>query len=77
MTPFPKVEEMLQLNIFLHDIDFVGGELIGDLARRSNQKFEKGVKVLRYNNQTCYVSDMNSLFKSFRCSTCDTMFSKT
>ena len=77
MTDIPKVEEMLQLNIFLYDIDFVDGELIGELARRSIQKFEKSVKLLRYNNHICYVSDMNSFFKSFRCSTCDTIFSKT
>ena len=77
MTDIPKVEEMLQLNIFLYDIDFVDGELIGQLARRSIQKFEKSVKLLRYNNHICYVSDMNSCFKSFRCSTCDTIFSKT
>ena len=73
----PKVEEMLQLNIFLYDIDFVDVELIGEIARRSIQKFQKSVKLLRYNNHICYVSDMNSFFKSFRCSTCDTIFSKT
>ena len=77
MTDIPKVEEMLQLNIFLYYIDFVDGELIGELARRSIQKFEKSVKLLHYNNHICYVSDMNSFFKSFRCSTCDTIFSKT
>ena len=77
MTDIPKVEEQLQLNIFLYGIDFVNGELIGERARRSIQKFEKSVKVLRYNNHICYISDMNSFFKSFRCSTCDTIFSKT
>ena len=77
MTAIPKVEERLQLNIFLYDIDCVNGELIGELARRSIQKFEKSVKLLRYNNHICYVSDMNSSFKSFRCSTCDTICSKT
>ena len=77
MTDIPKVEEMLQLNIFLYDIDFVDGELIGELARRSIQKFEKSVKLLRYNNHICYVNNINALFKSFRCTTCDTFFSKT
>ena len=77
MTDIPKVEGMLQLNIFLYDIDFVDRELTGELARRSIQKFEKSVKLLRSNNHICYVSDMNSLLKSFRCSTCDTVFSKT
>ena len=45
-TDNPKVEEMLQLNIFPCDIDFVDGELIVELARRSIQKFEKSVKLL-------------------------------
>ena len=39
MTEFSKVEEILQLNIFLYDIDFVDGELIGELCRRSIQKY--------------------------------------
>ena len=77
MTDIPKAEEMLQLNIFLYDLDFVDGELIGELARRSIQKFEKSVKLLRYNNHICCVSDMNSFLQTFRCSTCDTIFSKT
>ena len=77
MTDIPKVKELLQLNIFLYDIDFVDGELIGELAQRSFQRVEKSVKLLRYNNHICYVSDMNSFFKSFRCSICDTIFSKT
>ena len=76
MTDIPKMEEMLQLNIFLYDIAFVDGELIEELAR-SVHKFEKSVKLLRYNNHICYVSDMNSFFKFFRWSTSDTILSKT
>ena len=41
LTDIPKVEEILQITIFLYDIDFVDGELIGELARRSIQKDEK------------------------------------
>ena len=77
MTDIPKVEAMLQLIILLYVIDFVDGELIGELARRFLQTFIKSVKPLRYNNHICYVSDMNSFFKSLRCSTFDTIFSKT
>ena len=77
MTDVPKVEEMLHLNIYLYDIDFVDGELIGELCRRSIQKYEKSVKLLRYNNHICYVNNINALFKVFRCTTCDTFFSKT
>ena len=35
LNEFPKVEDLLQLKIFLYDIDFVDGELIGELCRRS------------------------------------------
>ena len=77
MIGIPKVEEMLQFNIILYDIDFVDGELIGELARRSIQKSEKSVKLLRYNNHICYVNDMNSFLKSFCCSKCNTIISKT
>ena len=77
MTDIRKVEELLQLNSFLYDIDFVDGDLIGELARGSIQKLEKSVKLLRFNNHICYVSDMNSFIKSFCCSTCDTIFSNT
>ena len=77
MTDIPKAEDLMQLNVFLYDIDFVDGELIGELCRRSIQKFEKSVNLLRYNNHICYVNNINALFKAFRCTTCDTFFSKT
>ena len=77
MTDIPKVEEMLQLNIFLYYIDFVDGELIGELCRSSIQKYEKSVKLLRFNNHICYVNNINALFKTFGCTTCETFFSKT
>ena len=77
MTDIPKVEDLLQLNVFLYDFDFVDGELIGELARRRIQKFEISVKLLRYNNHICYVNNINTLFKAFRCTTSDTFFSKT
>ena len=77
MNDIPKIEDLLQLNIFLYDIDFVDGELIGKLARRSIQKYENSVKLLRYNNHISYVNNINALFKTFRCATCDTFFPKT
>ena len=76
MTDNPKVEEMLQLNIFLYDIELVDGELIVELCR-SIQKYEKSVKILRYDNHICYVNNINALLKAFRCTACDTLFSKT
>ena len=53
------------------------GELIDELCRRSIQKYEKSVKLLRYHNHICYVNNINALFEAFRCTTCDTFFTKT
>ena len=72
----PKYEDLLQLNIFLFDIDFVDGELISEVCRRSFRNFEKNIKLLRYNNHICYVNNINASFKTFRCATCDKVFSK-
>ena len=77
LKDIPKMEDLLQLNIFLYDIDFVDGELIGELCRRSIQEYENSVKLRRYNNHICYIKNINALFKAFRCTTCDTFFSKT
>ena len=77
MKDIPKNEDLLQLNILLYDIDFVDGELIGELCRRSIQKYEKSVKLLRYNNHICYVNNINASFKAIQCTTGDTFFSKT
>ena len=61
LNDIPKAEDLLQLNFFLYDIDFVDGELIGELCRRSIQKYEKSVKLLRYNDHICYVNNINEL----------------
>ena len=50
LNDIPKIEDLLQLNNFFYDTDFVDGELIGELRRRSIRKFEKSVKLLRYNS---------------------------
>ena len=77
LNDITNAEDLLQLNIFLYDIDFADGELIGELCRRSIQKYENSVKLLRYNNHICYVNNINAFVKAFRCTTCDTSLSKT
>ena len=44
------VEDPLTLNILLYDIDIVDGNVIGELVRRSAQKYYITVRLLRYNN---------------------------
>ena len=76
MTDILKMGDFLQLNIFFYDLNFADGELIGELCRRSIQKYERSVKLLRYNNHICYANNINALSKALRCTTCDTFFSK-
>ena len=49
----PTVKGLLTLNIVLYDIDIVDGSIIRELARRSVQKYENTVRLLRYNNHLC------------------------
>ena len=76
MNDIPIVEDLLTLNIFLYDIDIVDGNIVGELARRSVQKYENTVRLLRYNNHICYVNNNNAVFQSFRCPNCDTFFNR-
>ena len=61
----------------LYDIDIVDGNIIGELARRSVQKYDNTVRLLRYNNHICYVSNINAVFQSFPCPNCDTFSNRT
>ena len=46
MSVIPTVEDLLTLNILLYDIDIVDGNIVGELARRSLQKYENTVRLL-------------------------------
>ena len=76
MNDIPIVEDQLTLNILLYDIDIVDGNIVGELARRSVQKYKNTVRLLRYNNHLCYVNNINAVFQSFRCPNCDTFFNR-
>ena len=77
MNDIPFVEDQLTLNIVLYDIDIVDVNIIGELARRNLQKYNNTVRLLKYNNHLCYVSNINAVFQSFRCPNCDTFFNRT
>ena len=59
------VEDLLTLNIVLYDIDIVDGNIIGELARRSVQKYENTVRLLRYASVSGHCLD--SSCKSMEC----------
>ena len=77
MNDFPTVEDLLTLRILLYYIDIADGNIIGELARRRRQKYENTLRLLRYNNHKCYVNNINAVFQSFCCASCDTFVNRT
>ena len=76
MNDIPTVEDLLTLNILLYDINNLDGDIVGEIARRSVQKYENTVQMLCYNNDICYVNNINAVFQSFCCPNCDSFFNK-
>ena len=77
MNDIRFVEDLLTLNIVLYNIDIVDGNIIGELARRSLQKYNNTVRLLRYNNHICFVSNYIAVFQAFRCPNFDIFFNRT
>ena len=77
MNDIPTVEDLLTLKILLYDIDFVDGNITGERDRRSVQKCENTVRLLRHNDHIRYVKNINAVLQSFRCPNCDTFFNRT
>ena len=77
MNDIPIVEDLLTLCILLYRIDIVDENIIGELAIRKVQKYDNTVRLLRYNNHICYVSNIKAVFQSFHCPNCDTFLSRT
>ena len=50
---------------------------MGELARRSIGRFDKTVKLLRFNNHIIHTNDIDSFFKCFRCPSCDSFFKRS
>ena len=76
MNDIPIVEDLLTLNILLYGTDFVDGNILGELARRSVQEYDNIVRMLRYNPRICYVSNIIAVFQSFRCPNSDTFLNR-
>ena len=70
------VENAITHNIFIYDIDIEDGDFVGELARRSIEMYRNNFNLLRYNNHICYVDDINTFFKRFRCPNCDTFIQR-
>ena len=70
------VEDLVTLSTLFHVIDFVDWHIFGKLGARNVQKYKNTVRLLRYNNRVCYMSNINAVLHSFRCSDCDTFLKK-
>ena len=73
----PLVEGIVEHKIFIYNFDIQEGEYVGELARRSIGKFEKTVKLLRFNKHIIHTNDIDSFFKCFRCPSCDCFFNRS
>ena len=65
MNEIPMVEDLVVINLLLYGFDFVEGYIIGQFTRRSVQKHKNTIRLLRYNNHKCYVSNINETSNSF------------
>ena len=66
------VELLAEVNVLVYDIEVSAVGKIGELAERSLRRFNSTATLLRYTNNTCYVTDVNKVFIPFRCSMCNT-----
>ena len=67
MDDIAIVEVTFQMEFFPYDIDNVDGCMIGELARISVRKYSNTLRNLRYNSDNSYLSNINVLFKTYRC----------
>ena len=74
LDQIPIIESLVEKNIFIYDFAIEDGELVGELIRRSIERYEQNINLFRYNNHICNVNDINKFFKKFRCPSCDVFF---
>ena len=76
MEDIAAVEDIVQTDIFLYVIDTVDGYMNGELARRKVGKLSNTVRLLGYKSHICNVSIINTVFKAYRCPSCDEVMRK-
>ena len=64
MNDIPTLAELVQVNIFLYDIDNVDGAMVGGLVQRSFGEPSNTVQLTCYNRHICYLSNINAFFKA-------------
>ena len=65
------VEQLGEVYISVYDIEVSYKGIIGELAGTFLRSFSSTANLLPYKYHFCYVTDVNQVFKWFRCSACD------
>ena len=65
------VQNIIQVDIFLYDIEIVDGSMRSELVRRSVGKNYNAVGLFYYISHVCFVSRKNALLKTFHCPSYD------
>ena len=71
MEKTATVGDTVEADIFLYDIDIVDRFKIRELTRKTVGIHSSTVRLICYNSHVCYVSNINTSFKAYRCPLCD------
>ena len=71
------VERLAEVNVLVNDIHVTEDGLIGEHAEQPLRTFSSTANLLYYNIHICYVTDVNKVFKWFRCPTCEKNFRRS
>ncbi len=70
----PVLERIASVDIYVYGVDYVNGQIVGELVRRSAGAYGDTVHFIQYNNHVCYVRDIKTVFHKYRCQHCDHVF---
>ena len=68
------VEQPAKTDILVNDTEVSDVGFVGGLAQQSSQRFNPTVTFLEITNYIGYATDVNKVFKAFRCPTSDNFF---
>ena len=73
-SEFVVLEDIAEVNIVVYSVDYIDGKIIGELLRRSANRYDNTVTLLRYNKHVCYVPNPKKVFHNSQCQHCDKFF---
>ena len=76
VVDLPDVDESVQRNLYIR-FRYPRRRLCRRTSSTNLGRFDKTVKLLRFNNHILHTNDIDSFFKCFRCPRCDTFFKRS